>query len=284
MISNLPFFPTRGWLESQVDSNFLSSEPREDHGNLKSKDTTNPILLYDLVRVIDPVQSRILHIYTALDQIHSDWGGSFILSLGLNPWGAAFSVAAHIAGAVSLSIDNNSDHLREIVRSGVADFVVTTLDEAIRTMKNEVRKHAPLSVALNSDPLIALEESVTRGLAPQLFFSSFPEGPEIMRGAQHFHALGAKLLHCREDQPTPAGFLRCNALVDRILQQNSWQAKTFCFATPSALREFDARALSLLPKDDALRRRWLTSVPHFLQRQRPPQRTLWLTEQEAKML
>lgn len=230
------------------------------------------------------MQSRMLRIYTALVQIRPDWSGSFILSLGLGPGGTALSAAAHIAGAVSLSIDNNPDHLREIVRSGVADFVVTTLDEALRAIKNEVRKHTPLSVALNADPRIALEEGIVRGLAPQLFSSSLPEDPGIMRCAQHFHTLGTNLLHCGDDPSTPAGFLSSEALVDRVLQQNSWQSKTFYFAAPSALREFDARALSVLSEDDALRRRWLSSVPRFLPRQRPPQRTLWLTEQEAKML
>ncbi|QNI35305.1 hypothetical protein [Edaphobacter albus] len=244
----------------------------------------SPILRYDLLRVTDPVQPRILHIYTALAQIRSDWGGSFILSLGLDSWGAALSIAADIAGAVSLSVDNNPNHLREIVRSGAADFVVTTLDEAIRAMKNEVRKQAPLSVALNADPFAVLEESVARGLAPQLFSSSLPEDPRIMQSAQHFQALGAKLLHFREDQSAPSGFLHSETILDPFLRQNDWQSHTFRFDTPLALREFDTRALSLLPEEDALRYRWLTSVPRFLQRQRPPQRTLWLTEQEAKAL
>ena len=79
--------------------------------------------------------------------------GLLILSLGLNPAGAALSTAANVAGAVSLAIDNNLTRLREVVRTGACDFVVTTLDEAIRAMKNEVRKHAPLSVALEADPI-----------------------------------------------------------------------------------------------------------------------------------
>lgn len=234
--------------------------------------------------MIDPVQSRTLRIYTALTQIHPDWGGSFILSLGLGPGGIALSAAAHIAGAVSLSIDKNSDHLRETVRRGAVDFVVTTLDEAIRAMKNEVRKRTPLSVALNADPRIALEESIGRGLAPQLFSSSLPENPGILRAAQHFHTLGANLLHYGEDLSPPTGFFSSEALVDRVLQQNHWQSKTFYFATSSALREWDAKALSVLPESDALRRRWLNSIPRFFPRQRPPQRTLWLTQQEEKIL
>lgn len=232
----------------------------------------------------DPLQPRILHIYTALSQLRHDWGGGFILSLGFDSWGEALSIAANIAGAASLSIGNNPDHLRQIVRTGAADFVVTTLDEAIRAMKNEVRKHAPLSVALNADPFAALDESVARGLAPQLFSTFLPKDIRIEQSARHFQTLGASLLHFRYDEPAPAGFLSSQSLIDPLLQREGWQLHTFALATPSAVREFDTRVLTLLPAEDTLRRHWLTSAPRFLQRQRPPQRSLWLTADEVKTL
>ncbi len=141
-------------------------------------------LRYDSLRMTSyaspgSVQSRILRAYTALLQLRPDWGGALILSLGLAPDGAALAAAANIAGAVSLSIDDDSDRIREIVRTGAVDFVVHTLDEAIRAMKNEVRKRAPLSVALSADPLASLEEAAARGLAPQLFSSFLPLDPKI---------------------------------------------------------------------------------------------------------
>jgi urocanate hydratase len=207
-----------------------------------------------------------------------------ILSLGLDSWGAALSIAANIAGAVSLSIDNNPDHLREIVRTGSADFVVTTLDEAIRAMKNEVRKRAPLSVGLHADPLGTLEESVARGLAPQLFSTFLSEDLRIMQSAHQFQTLGARLMHFRDDIPPPTGFLSSQSLIAPILQEKGWQLHTFTLAAPSVLRQFDARALALLPEEDTFRRCWLISAPRLLQRQRPPERSLWLTEEEAQAL
>jgi len=236
----------------------------------------------------DPIQSRILHAYTALHQLRPDWGGALILSLGLDAHGAALAMAAHIAGAVSLSIDNDPAHIREVVRTGAADFVVTTLDEAIRTMKNEVRRHAPLSVALNSAPLPALEEITERGLAPQLFTSFLLSDPRISEVALRLQSHGATLIHFGEeedsaDQPQES-FRSSRSLLAPLLEQQSWQLHTFTFDTPVALRHFDAQALVSLPAEETLRRRWLESAPRLFLRQRPPQRTLWLTKEEIQAL
>jgi len=111
-----------------------------------------------------PTQSQILEAYTTLHQLGPDWGGAIILSLGLNSRARALSFAASIAGAVSLSIDNDPAHLREAIRTGACDFVVNTLDEALRAMKNEVRKRAPLSVGLQTDLFAAITELIDRGV------------------------------------------------------------------------------------------------------------------------
>jgi urocanate hydratase len=229
-------------------------------------------------------QPRILRTYTTLCQLRPTWGGSFILSLGLNPEGAALSVAANIAGAVSLAIDNDPAHLREVVRTGAVDFTVTTLDEAVRAMKNEVRKHTPLSVALNADPIPTLAEILERGLAPQLFAAFLPAHPRITEAAANLHTLGATLIDfTTSPQPIP-GFQSSQSILDSLLEDQGWTLQTFTFSTPAALRTFDAKALDLMPPGDTLRRRWLESAPRILQRQRPPHRTLWLTQSEAHVL
>ena len=241
----------------------------------------------------DQTQPRILRTYTTLQELRSDWGGSLILSLGLDPAGSALSVAANIAGAVSLAIDNNPIHLREVVRTGAADFVVNTLDEAIRAMKNEVRKRAPLSIALNADPFMTLTEIQDRGLAPQLFstfLSTADLSPErsrtLIQATHQFQAGGAFLLDFT-DQPSPGPFTPANERLAPLLTRRNWTLQTYTFETAATLRAFDARALSLLSPDhpeDTLRRRWLEAAPRILQRQRPPQRSLWLSSREAALL
>ena len=255
-------------------------------------------LRYDSLRmpshaIPDQTQPQILRTYTTLHQLRSDWGGSLILSLGLDPAGAALSIAANIAGAVSFAIDNNPIHLREVVRTGAADFVVKTLDEAIRAMKNEVRKHAPLSIALNADPFTTLTEIQDRGLAPQLFsnfLSAADLAPDqahtLTQAAHQFQTDGALLIDFTDQTPS-SPFISSDTLLASLLNSRKWTLQTFTFDTASALRSFDAKALQLLSPEDpqeTLRRRWLEAATRILQRQRPPQRSIWLTRSEAEML
>jgi len=233
----------------------------------------------------DAVQPRILRTYTVLQRLRPDWAGSLILSVGLGPHGAALSIASNIAGAVSLAIDHDPAHLREVVRTGAVDFVVNTLDEAIRAMKNEVRRGTPLSVALDLEPTAALAEIAERGLAPQLFSIFSSVVPGIDQRALELQQSGAQLISFQDDEvssdPLP-GFRSSQTLLASLLEQRHWQLVTRTFETASELRAFDAKALELISTEDTLRRRWLQSAPRILQRQRPPQRTLWLTVEESK--
>ena len=56
--------------------------------------------------------------------------------------------AVSIAGGTSLLLDPDAAAVKSVFRHGGVDFVVNTLDEALRVLKNEIRKHRPLSVAL----------------------------------------------------------------------------------------------------------------------------------------
>jgi urocanate hydratase len=242
---------------------------------------------------VNGIQQRALFSLTALYQIQPAWEGSVILTLGLDEVGAALAIAGNIAGAVTLAIDNDPARLREIVRTGACDFVVNTLDEAIRAMKNEVRKRSPLSVALAVDPLQALSEVLERGLAPQLFScfvvavdASSAQKQLITDASSHLAGLGAAHVNFADDMPTAVGegVRTAASLIAPLLEQQRWTLHTLTFSTPAELRRFDERALSLLPPEDRLRRRWLEAAPRILQRQRPPQRSLWLTQDEAEAL
>jgi urocanate hydratase len=232
----------------------------------------------------DQTQARILRTFTTLHQLRPTWAGSLILSLGLDHAGSALSIAANIAGAVSLAIDNDPARLREATRTGAVDFTVTTLDEAIRAMKNEVRKQTPLSVALNADPILTLDEIHERGLAPQLFATFLPSHPRIAQAATHLHFLDAALVDFTDAIEPASGFQPSRPILTPLLEARGWTLQTFTFDTPADLRSFDTEALALLPSEDTLRRRWLESAPRILQRQRPPHRTLWLTDSETGAL
>jgi len=235
-------------------------------------------------------QIQILRTYTALHSLHSDrngdWGGALILACGLNENGAALALAANIAGAVCLNLEDNPATLKEAIRSGACDFVVNTVDEALRAMKNEVRKHLPLSVGLQSNPTQALQELHERGVSPQLF-TDLTHTPGHLEAVQRFKATGSLVVNFDTNHPANLEgdeTLDADALIEAFVHPRQWRLGSFLFETPAALRAFDAEALSQLPEDDSLRRRWLSAAPRILQRERPIRRTLWLTQTEEEQL
>jgi len=231
---------------------------------------------------IADTQVRILRTLTVLHTLRQDWGGSLILCCGLGPQGSALALASNIAGAVSLNIEEEPDILRAAMRSGSCDFIVNTLDEALRAMKNEVRKHLPLSVGLQGNPAQVLDEILGRGVSPQLF-TDVTNSPTLARVQHKLQSLGTLVIDF-DGHPTLEGTLDANALLGTFLHQRQWQLRTVTFDVSAALRAFDARALSSLQEGDQLRRRWLQAAPRILQRERPIHRVLWLTDEEEQHL
>lgn len=235
------------------------------------------------------LQVESLRAFTALAELRASWEGRLVLSLGLDEPGGGLGVAAHLAGAVTLAVEADSAWVREVVRSGVADFVVSTLDEALRAIKNEIRKRTPITVVLHADPALVLDEALRRGVAPDLFacFGGCIDAELLQQAVKTFSAYGTELLDL---EFVPAGDSKCLApartqdLVNGQLESRGWSLAIFSASTPAQLREFDLAAIGLLPEESSIRRRWLEGVSRILQRQRPPHRCLWLTELEAERL
>jgi urocanate hydratase len=231
----------------------------------------------------DDKQQTILSIFTLLHSLRQDWGGALIIACGLNPRGAALALASNIAGAACLSIEDDLTALKEASRSGSCDFIVNTLDEALRAMKNEVRKHLPLSVGLQGNPTAVLQELLERGVSPQLF-TDLTHTPNHLEAIKRFQANGALIVNFSQNLSAEGGILDADALIEAFALSQQWHLRSFTFDTPAASRAFDVQALSLLPEDDSLRRRWLQSAPRILQRERPLRRVLWITESEEHAL
>ena len=208
----------------------------------------------------DSPQLRTLLTYTHLHALRQNWPGQLILNLNLDPQGTAVSLASNILGAVCLSIEEDPAKAHQALRTGACDFVVNTLDEALRAIKNEIRKHRPLAVGLQGPKSGILDELLERGVAPTVLTGLATQQTKF------FEAQGTTIPDLNAPTPGPYG------------------AYEFTFPTPAALKEFDAAALALLPQDDHLRRTWLTAAPRLFPRERPPLRTLWLTESEREAL
>src|SRR5205814_9472238 len=77
-----------------------------------------------------------------------DLSGKLIVSGGIGGMGGAQPLAATMNGAAFLGIDVDPERIKKRLRTGYCDFMVTSLDEALRIVKNAVRKKENVSVGL----------------------------------------------------------------------------------------------------------------------------------------
>lgn len=234
------------------------------------------------------VQANTLRIFTVLTCLRSDWAGNLILSCGLSGSGADLALAANIAGAACLSIDRSTEACRAAMRFGAVDFVVNTVDEALRVLKNEIRKHQPISVALEADPQPAISELLDRGVLPQTFTVFSSEGPTYLDESKHFHAQGTFLIAFNAALRSLPFVIDSSDVLNAYTAEHALTLESFPFDSAAALRTFDARVLDLIPTEDR-RHRWSIAAPRHFHRSRFTKaqsytRALFVTAQEKASL
>jgi urocanate hydratase len=104
-------------------------------------------------------------------------GGRLLYAGELDGEGRALLVAGNVAGAASLAATADATAQKQAIRDGVADFLVTSLDEALRILKNEIRKRAAVAVCVALAPEIVEREMLERGVLPDLLRPGFPGNP-----------------------------------------------------------------------------------------------------------
>jgi urocanate hydratase len=224
----------------------------------------------------EDAQLATLRAFTFLTSLRPDWGGALIVACGLTVGGEQFSIASNIAGAGFLAVESRPEVCRAAMRSGACDFIVNSVDEALRILKNEIRKHKPVSVAVSMDEAATLEELLERGVQPELF-AAFGEGTmPAEAAASRFNALGA--IVAEFDRKSGIG-LNANAKLDEFTAGRGLNLASFALPDAGQLRSRDAELLQLVPPADP-RRRWFASAPRFFHRERPPRRLAYLTSAE----
>jgi len=99
-------------------------------------------------------------------------GGKLLYAGNLDSASSALVIAANIAGAASLAACADKAVQRQAIREGMVDFLVTTLDEALRILTNQVRKRETVAVCV-AQPAEHLErEMVEIGVLPDLLPTS----------------------------------------------------------------------------------------------------------------
>ncbi len=169
-------------------------------------------------------------------------GGSFLYAADPAESGPALLRAANIAGAASLAASADSTLLRRLMRESALDFVVTSLDEALRILKNELRKHEPVAVGVTVETGAIEREMLERGVQPNLLAGNLSPRQEL----EAFVARGTRLV-----EPV-------------LIAPGSFQIFSIPADWTLSAAAFDDQLLAGLPPGDELNRRWLRLAPRYL--------------------
>jgi hypothetical protein len=122
-------------------------------------------------------------------------GGKLFYAGDLDDVGRASVVAANIAGAATLTASANVTAQKEAIRDGVIDFLVTSLDEALRILKNELRKGETVAVCVSKPPEEVEDEMMERGVLPDLLPPGALDAPRfeafLIEGARQIDPVAA---------------------------------------------------------------------------------------------
>ncbi len=97
-----------------------------------------------------------------------DLAGKLIASGGMGGMGGAQPLAATLNGAAFLGIEVDPERIKRRLKTGYCDVMVNDLDEALRILKNAVRKRAATSVGLVGNCADVVPELARRGVVPDL--------------------------------------------------------------------------------------------------------------------
>jgi len=187
-------------------------------------------------------------------------GGKLLYAGEIDPEGRNLLYAANIAGAASLAASADPIALRHAMRDGVIDFFVNSLEEALRILKNEIRKRQTVSVGVAAEPLHLAEQMLDRGVLPDLL---------PRHGSLNPAQLSAILSHGSR-QIAEASFPLGSQFV-------IWQVeRDFARWLP----RLDDCAKAVLPPEDHCRLRWLKLAPRYLGRLAQRQHGVAMTEEE----
>jgi hypothetical protein len=181
--------------------------------------------------------ATIWRLYTALSiEFVGEFGlgGKLLFAGELDDQSCRLVRAANIAGSASLSATADVTVQKQAIRDGVVDFLVTSLDEAVRILKNEIRKRQPVAVCVAAKPDTVAAEMAERGIVPVLHRPSSPTSAT----------------------PTPA-----DPAEDAVLV--AWSVSS---GGARWLPRLDELALECLDHEAGAARRWIRQAPRYLGR------------------
>jgi len=195
-------------------------------------------------------------------QIEPNLGGKLLYAGELDAHGRAMAIAGNVSGCTTLAATTDSAMQKLAIREGVVDFVVTSLEESLRILKNEIRKRATVAVCVGASPAAVELEMMERGVLPDFVFGGVPDQ---RRSLPNF-GFGSSGIQCAD----PGSDSAC--LTWQVAQAPAkWMAK------------LDAIALDCLSADWRARR-WLRLAPRYCGRSGQGQRALWCEREPAEQI
>jgi hypothetical protein len=172
---------------------------------------------------------------------NQDFGGKLLYLGELDDEGRAIAIAGNVAGCATLCATADPAAQKQAIRDGIVDFLVTSLDEALRILKNEIRKHATVAVCVAISTMEIEREMLERGVEPDLCRERMgPPGRETERS---------------ESMRSPRTVV--------------WQVES---SPAKWLPKLDTIALECLDPADGWNRRWIRLSQRYLNRVAPNRR------------
>jgi hypothetical protein len=215
---------------------------------------------------VDRFYAALISCVSQADGLDTEPGlGGRLLYVGeLDGAGRALVVAGNIAGAASLTATADGFTQKQAIRDGVVDFLVTSLDEALRILKNEIRKRQPVAVCVAAAPEVIEREMLERGVQPDWVG---PTAAGSVEGARFLRQGGLRI------EPAVADERQAVAMWSVAAAPARW------------LPKLDALALDCLSRDSSpaagAARRWLRLAPRYLGRMAQGVRLLRCEQQAA---
>jgi hypothetical protein len=219
------------------------------HGERRgSADAPGPEQLIEQLAVVEGFYSSLMRQAKrregAVECAEPGLGGQLLYAGVLDQAGSALATAGNVAGAATLAATANPDAQRQAVREGVVDFLVNSLDEALRILKNEIRKREPVAVCVGREPEEVERAMLERGVRPDLL----AEAGKLLRGVD-LRDRETRMVRTEPVEPTQA---RLAWSVAEMRAQ--WMPK------------LDALAENCLDVEDYAARRWLRHAPRYVSR------------------
>ncbi len=182
-------------------------------------------------------------------------GGRLLYAGELDEAARALLVSANIAGAATLAATADRTAQKQALRDGVADFVVSNLDEALRILKNQLRKRETVAVCVALPPSEVGREMNERGVAPDLLSCNLAAPPLYQANPIHEHremafdlTKIAAIVTWRVDSALPKDLAALDEIALTCLDAHEWQSRRWLRLSPRYLGRL-AQGLRLLRTD-----------------------------------